>query len=178
MAVATARAGNVIGGGDWAADRLVPDMLRAFEKYQPAVIRNPQAARPWQHVLEPLLGYLILAERLYADGQAYAEAWNFGPNGDDVRTVQWIVEHLACIWGAGASWQQDRGRHPHEANILKLDISKAKARLDWEPRWSLGTALEHIANWHQAWLRGEDMKQLCLTQIQQYGLAIHETVRC
>jgi CDP-glucose 4,6-dehydratase len=172
IALASARAGNVIGGGDWAADRLVPDILRAFEQNQPVVIRNPHATRPWQHVLEPLSGYLALAERLYTDGQAFAEGWNFGPKDDDARAVQWIVEHMVSSWGKGASWQQDGGTHPHEANYLKLDISKAKARMGWQPRWPLATALAHITTWHQAWLANDDMKKLCLAQIQQYSLAI------
>ncbi|MDI1246510.1 MAG: CDP-glucose 4,6-dehydratase [Rhodoferax sp.] len=171
IAVATARAGNVIGGGDWAADRLVPDILRAFEQNRPVVIRNPHATRPWQHVLEPLSGYLSLAEQLYTQGQAFAEGWNFGPKDDDARPVQWIVEHMVKIWGNGASWQQDGGSHPHEANYLKLDISKAKARLGWQPRWPLTCALEHISSWHQAWLAHTDMQQLCLSQIQHYTLA-------
>ncbi len=173
VAVATARAGNVIGGGDWATDRLVPDILRAFEQHQPVGIRNPHATRPWQHVLEPLSGYLSLAERLYTDGQAFAEGWNFGPNDDDAQPVQWIVDNMAGRWGNGASWQHDGGTHPHEANYLKLDISKAKARLGWQPRWPLATALEHITTWHRAWLSHEDMKELCLTQIQQYSLSIN-----
>ncbi|MBT9493974.1 MAG: CDP-glucose 4,6-dehydratase [Paucibacter sp.] len=168
IALGSARAGNVIGGGDWAADRLVPDILRAFEQDKPVVIRNPHATRPWQHVIEPLSGYLLLAERLYNDGQAYAEGWNFGPQDDDAQPVQWIVEHLVRDWGGGASWQLDGGEHPHEANYLKLDISKAKARLGWRPRWNLATALHQITSWHQAWLAKQDIRQLCLTQIQQY----------
>lgn len=172
IAVASARAGNVIGGGDWAADRLVPDILRGFERGEPVVIRNPHATRPWQHVLEPLSGYLALAERLYAEGQAWAEAWNFGPHDDDARPVQWIVEHLVASWNRGASWQLDGGKHPHEANYLKLDISKAKARLGWQPSWNLATALQHITAWHQAWLAHEDVQQLCLQQIQQYTIAM------
>lgn len=171
QAVASARAGNVIGGGDWAADRLVPDILRAFEQGQPVAIRNPHSTRPWQHVLEPLHGYLTLAEHLYTQGQAFAEGWNFGPQEDDARPVKWIVEHMARAWGQGASWQQDGGVHPHEARYLKLDISKAKARLGWQPRWPLAIALEHISSWHQAWLAQDDMQQLCLQQIKQYALA-------
>ncbi len=166
--VATARAGNVIGGGDWAADRLVPDILRAFEQNQPVIVRNPQAIRPWQHVLEPLSGYLSLAEFLYTDGQDYAEGWNFGPKDDEVHTVQWIVESLANSWGGGASWQQDDRVNPHEANYLKLDISKAKTRMNWQPLWSLDAALGSITNWHHAWLRHENMNQLCLAQIHEY----------
>lgn len=172
IAMASARAGNVIGGGDWAADRLVPDILRAFEQNRPVVIRNPHATRPWQHVLEPLSGYLSLAEHLYTDGQAFAEGWNFGPKDDDAQSVQWIVEHMVKGWGNGASWQQDGGTHPHEANYLKLEISKAKARLGWHPRWSLETALAQITSWHHAWLENDDMKKLCLAQIQQYSLDI------
>ena len=169
IALASARAGNVIGGGDWAVDRLVPDILNAFEKNQPVIIRNPHATRPWQHVLEPLSGYLTLAQNLYAEsGRHYAEGWNFGPHDEDARPVQWIVEHLAKSWGNGASWQLDGGEHPHEANYLKLDISKAKARLGWAPSWNLGTALEKITSWHHAWLARQDMRQLCLQQIAEY----------
>jgi CDP-glucose 4,6-dehydratase len=167
-ALATARAGNVIGGGDWAADRLRPDILRAFEKSEPVEIRNPQATRPWQHVLEPLCGYLTLAQRLWSEGQGVAEAWNFGPGEDGARPVQWIVERLAAAWGCGATWHLDDSRHPHEAGHLKLDISKARQRLDWQPRWALDTALVKIVDWHQAWRSGDDMHQWCLQQIRQY----------
>ncbi len=168
IAMATARAGNVIGGGDWARDRLVPDILSALEKGQPVQIRNPHAIRPWQHVLEPLAGYLLLAENLFVHGQAFAEGWNFGPREDDARPVQWIVEHLCQTWGSGASWQLQPGDHPHEANYLKLEISKAKQRLHWKPRWSLETALENITDWHQAWRDVQDMRALCLQQINKY----------
>jgi len=167
-AIASARAGNVIGGGDWAADRLVPDILRAFEQNQPVVIRNPHAIRPWQHVLEPLSGYLTLAERLYTEGQSYAEAWNFGPNDEDTRAVQWIVEHMVNQWGNGASWQQDYCAHPHEANYLKLDISKVKARLGLQPRWNLTKALSKIVEWHQAFTANSDMQAVTLEQISTY----------
>lgn len=168
IAMATARAGNVIGGGDWALDRLVPDILRALQEHQPVLIRNPHAIRPWQHVLEPLSGYLLLAERLYTHGQAYAEGWNFGPRYEDTRPVQWIVEHLCDAWGDGASWTLQPGDHPHEANFLKLDISKARHRLQWAPRWSIETALSRTTEWHQAWLSGQDMRAVCLYQISQY----------
>ncbi len=168
IAMATARAGNVIGGGDWALDRLLPDILRALQDKQPVLIRSPHAIRPWQHVLEPLSGYLLLAERLYTHGQADAEGWNFGPRDEDARPVQWIVEHLCESWGDGASWTLQPGNHPHEASFLKLDISKARQRLQWAPRWSLDTALKHITDWHQAWLSGQDMRALCLNQISQY----------
>ncbi len=169
IAVATARAGNVIGGGDWAADRLVPDILRSFEASQPVIIRNPHAIRPWQHVLEPLHGYLLLAEQLYTGGQTFAEGWNFGPKDDDARPVQWIVEQMVNQWGQGASWQQDGGVHPHEANYLKLDISKAKARLGWQPRWPLATALEKIIAWHQACLTATNMHEFTMQQIANYA---------
>lgn len=169
IALASARAGNVIGGGDWALDRLIPDILRAFEKCQPVVIRNPHATRPWQHVLEPLSGYLTLAEHLYGEvGQDYAEGWNFGPNEEDARPVQWIVEHLVKNWGNCATWQLDESEHPHEANYLKLDISKAKARLGWGPTWHLGMALEKITTWHHAWLLGQNMRQVCQEQIIEF----------
>ena len=167
-ALATARAGNVIGGGDWATDRLVPDILRAFERNQPVVIRNPNSTRPWQHVLEPLSGYLTLAQRLWNDGAAFAEAWNLGPRDEDARPVQWIVERLAEKWGREARWQFDGGSHPHEANYLKLDISKARSRLRWQPSWRLADALGHIVAWHQAWMDKQDVRALCLQQIAQY----------
>lgn len=168
-ALASARAGNVIGGGDWAMDRLVPDILRGFERQEPVIIRNPYATRPWQHVLEPLSGYLTLAQTLYEQGQTFAEGWNFGPNEDDAKPVQWIVEELVKDWGNGASWRLDAGEHPHEAHYLKLDISKVKSRLDWHPRWSLGTALEKITAWHQAWHAHENVQTMCLRQIEQYN---------
>ena len=169
IALASARAGNVIGGGDWAADRLIPDILRAFEKNQPVIIRNPYATRPWQHVLEPLSSYLTLAELLYTEGQACAEGWNFGPHDDDARPVQWIVEHLVNSWDNGATWQLDGGAHPHEANYLKLDISKSKARLGWQPRWALSTALEKITAWHHAYLAATNMHEFTMQQIQNYA---------
>ncbi len=169
IAVATARAGNVIGGGDWATDRLVPDILKAFEQNAVVQIRNPHAIRPWQHVLEPLSGYLTLVEHLFSQGSAYSEGWNFGPHDEDARPVQWIVEQLALSWGNGAKWHQEPGQHPHEANYLKLDISKAKARLGWGPCWTLQTALQNISHWHRAWLGQADMKKLCLDQILQYS---------
>jgi CDP-glucose 4,6-dehydratase len=167
-AVATARAGNVIGGGDWAADRLVPDILRSFERGAPVVIRNPHATRPWQHVLEPLSGYLLLAQRLCEAGPAFAEGWNFGPREEDARPVQWIVERLVEGWGRGASWQRDGADNPHEANHLKLDISKARARLGWQPQWTLDHALHSIVHWHRSWREHHDMRALCQQQIAQY----------
>lgn len=168
IAMATARAGNVIGGGDWAQDRLVPDILRALEQGRPVPIRNPHAVRPWQHVLEPLSGYLRLAERLFERGQSDAEAWNFGPRDEDCRSVQWIVERLCEEWGQGASWDAQPGEHPHEASFLKLDISKARQRLNWMPRWPLEIGLARVAEWHRVWLKGGDVRALCLRQIADY----------
>jgi CDP-glucose 4,6-dehydratase len=169
IALATARAGNVIGGGDWASERLVPDILRALESGQPVLIRNPDAVRPWQHVLEPLCGYLLLAERLFEQGQAYAESWNFGPSDADARPVQWIVERLCKAWGSDAHWSLQPGQHPHEAGYLKLDIAKARQRLQWSPRWDLESALVHIAKWHRAWRQGEDVRAVCITQFSEYN---------
>jgi CDP-glucose 4,6-dehydratase len=168
VALASARVGNVIGGGDWATDRLIPDILRAFERNQPAVIRTPRATRPWQHVLEPLSGYLMLAERLCSEGQSFAEGWNFGPQDEDTKPVQWVIEHMVQIWGQGARWRVDDARHPHEANDLKLDISKARSRLGWRPRWNLATALRQTVEWHHTWHEQGDVRAKCLQQISQY----------
>lgn len=169
VALASVRAGNVIGGGDWAADRLIPDILRAISDNKPVIIRSPDAIRPWQHVLEPLSGYLLLAQRLYEQGVEFAEGWNFGPNDEDARPVHWIVEQLTQQWGEGASWQLDSGDHPHEAHYLKLDCSKAKMRLHWQPRWHLAYTLEMIVAWQRAWLVKQDMRSVTLKQIEQYA---------
>ena len=168
IALSSARAGNVIGGGDWADDRLVPDILRAFEKKLSVNIRNPKAIRPWQHVLEPLAGYLLLAQQLYIEGDLFAEGWNFGPHDEDARPVQWIVEHMVSAWGNGANWNLDSSSHPHESNYLKLDISKAKSKLGWHPRWNLATALDKIIDWHHTWLAKEDVRAKCMQQISEY----------
>lgn len=168
VALASARAGNVIGGGDWALDRLIPDMLRAIERGEAVRIRNPHATRPWQHVLEPLAGYLQLAEKLYQEGSRFAEGWNFGPRDEDTRTVAWIIERLTQTWGEGASWQVDGTPQPHEAHTLKLDCSKAHAQLAWHPRWDIGIALEKIVEWHKAHRQGTDMRQISLAQIAAY----------
>ncbi|HXU92214.1 MAG TPA: CDP-glucose 4,6-dehydratase [Gallionella sp.] len=169
VALASGRAGNVIGGGDWAEDRLIPDILRAISAGRPVVIRSPHAIRPWQHVLEPLSGYLQLAQKLFEQGVAYAEGWNFGPSEEDAKPVQWIVEQLTRQWGEGASWQLDAGDHPHEAHYLKLDCSKAKMRLDWQPRWHLARTLGMIVEWQRAWLAQQDMRSFTLKQIEQYA---------
>lgn len=169
IATASARAGNVIGGGDWASDRLVPDILRAIDANQPPLIRNPHAVRPWQHVIEPLYGYLLLAERLWTDGSGVAEAWNFGPFDSDAKPVSWVVEELLSHWPDGPGWRTDDGEHPHEASYLKLDISKSRSRLGWEPRWDLATSLHKIADWHRAWAEGGDARQATLGQIAEYS---------
>jgi CDP-glucose 4,6-dehydratase len=167
IGLASARAGNVIGGGDWADDRLVPDILRAFEKNQPVVIRNPASTRPWQHVLEPLSGYLVLAQHLYQNPTDFAEGWNFGPYEDDAKPVDWILNHMVANW-PGASWELDKNAHPHEAGYLKLDVSKAKARLKWHPSWRLEQTLAKIIKWHQAWLNKADIQQVCLEEINEF----------
>jgi len=168
VAVGSGRAGNVIGGGDWAQDRLIPDILRAIEAGRPVHIRSPHAIRPWQHVLEPLSGYLALAEKLFAEGPAYAEGWNFGPADEDAKPVQWIVERLTQSWGEGASWELDANPQPHEAHYLKLDCSKAKAKLDWHPKWQLSATLAGIVEWQKAMLNRADMKAFTCGQISQY----------
>jgi len=166
IALASARAGNVIGGGDWAADRLIPDFLRAMDAGETLNIRSPQSTRPWQHVLEPLSGYLLLAQKLYEDS-GYAEGWNFGPGDDDARPVQWIVEQLAEM-RSGINWQCDQAPQPHEAHYLKLDSSKAHDRLGWQSRWRLRTALQQTLAWHEAWRKAEDMRSVTLAQITGY----------
>ena len=168
VAVASARAGNVIGGGDWAMDRLVPDIMRAISSGKTVDIRNPHAIRPWQHVLEPLSGYLTLAQALYCSGAHHADAWNFGPHDSDAQPVQAIVERLTSQWGEGAQWRLDGGEHPHEATYLKLDCSKARARLGWRPRWNLEQTLDQIVVWYKAAARHEDMRAVTLAQIDEY----------
>jgi CDP-glucose 4,6-dehydratase len=168
VAIGSGRAGNVIGGGDWAEDRLIPDMMRAIVNGQSVSIRNPHSTRPWQHVLEPLSGYLLLAKKLYEEGPIFAEGWNFGPNDDDAKPVDWILDNITKTWGEGASWKLDGGNHPHEAHYLKLDCSKAKSRLHWQPKWTLAIAIDQICVWHKAHIAGADMQAICLQQIKQY----------
>ena len=167
VGLASVRAGNVIGGGDWADDRLIPDILRSFEKNEPVVIRNPKATRPWQHVLEPLSGYLVLAQKMYRDQNKYAEGWNFGPNEQDVKSVDWILNKMIAKW-PNSSWELDSSSNPHEANFLQLDISKAESKLGWKPIWELSHTLEKIIDWHQAWINKEDMQTVCLSEIKAY----------
>jgi CDP-glucose 4,6-dehydratase len=166
----TARAGNVIGGGDWGEDRLVPDTVRAVEAGEPLKVRNPRAVRPWQHVLSPLSGYLRLAEALsQGPGGQAARAWNFGPPARDARPVSWIVERLAELWGGQLRWQLDEGANPPEAGHLELDSGAAERLLGWRPAWQLEDALELVVEWHRDHRRGEDMRRVSLAQIGSVG---------
>ncbi len=169
VAAASARAGNVIGGGDWANDRLIPDCMRAILNGEKVVIRNPRAIRPWQHVLEPLSGYLILAQKLYEEGPKYAEGWNFGPNDADAKPVEWIVQRLCEKWGGNASYEIGKGEHPHEAHYLKLDYSKAKSELGWQPRWNLEKAIDSIIVWTKSYKENKDLRDKCIEQIEKYS---------
>lgn len=163
--IASARAGNVIGGGDWARDRLVPDMMRAFMAGEVVRIRNPTAVRPWQHVLDPIIGYLVLAERLVRGGRKFSEGWNFGPHRDSAVPVSVLVETLVRKWGAGARWELDAGDHPHEAAYLGLDCSKAESGLGWRPLIGLDQALQLSVDWYRALDKGLDMREVTLRQI-------------
>lgn len=168
VALASTRAGNVIGGGDWAKDRLIPDIMNAIMENRPVIIRSPNAIRPWQHVLEPLNGYLCLAEQLWAHGPKFAQAWNFGPNSEEAKTVSWIVEYLTSAWGEGARWKLDSAQHPHEDTYLKLDCSKARGLLGWTPKLRLSTALEWIVEWYRGHQRNKDMRSLTERQITRF----------
>jgi len=171
--LASTRAGNVIGGGDWSNDRLVPDIMKAIIAGQPVLIRSPDAIRPWQFVLEPLRGYLDLTERLWSDGAAFAGAWNFGPDIEQTKTVQWIVEHLTNLWGKNATWELDRAIHPHETHCLKLDCTKAKSLLGWRPALDLRTGLDWIVEWYRAFQVGDDVRVITEAQIDRYKAIIN-----
>jgi len=166
--LASGRAGNVIGGGDWADDRLIPDCIRAFAANKPVIIRYPDAIRPWQHVLEPLYGYLLLAQRLYKNGRAFSGGWNFGSNNKDQKTVRWVVERIIGLWGENGSWQIDPNNHPHEAPYLALDCSKARAKLGWFSRWDISNALEKCVAWYKTLSQNKDMSKITLQQITEY----------
>lgn len=171
VAIATARAGNVIGGGDWASDRLIPDCIRALLGNEPVLIRNPRAIRPWQHVLEPLSGYLALAQRLYEQGCDYDGGWNFGPADDDARPVEWVVRRLCEKWGDNSRYDVDAGDHPHEARYLRLDITRANNLLGWHPRWNLEQALDATLDWVRDCRSGRDLAAKCLSQIDIYEMS-------
>ena len=169
VGIASVRSGNVIGGGDWSADRLMPDCVRALLDKKRIVLRNPNAVRPWQHVLEPLSGYLLLAQKLYNNGPKYSEGWNFGPDDGDAKPVEWIVKKICEKWGQNASYKIDKGEHPHEAHYLKLDCSKAKEKLGWYPRWNLEKAIDSVIEWTQAYQENKDVRKVCLKQIEEYS---------
>lgn len=169
VALATARAGNVIGGGDWAEDRLIPDFMRAIQAKQKVFIRNPHAIRPWQHVLEPLQGYLMLCQKFYENGPNFSQSFNFGPNEKDVKNVEWIAEHLVKTWGEGAVYEVTSNISSfHEAHFLKLDCTRARTQLSWRPKWNINKALDKICAWHKAHLNGEDMHHYSLNDIKLY----------
>jgi CDP-glucose 4,6-dehydratase len=171
--VATARAGNVIGGGDWSDERLVPDIVRALLAGHAPELRSPRATRPWQHVLEPLSGYLSLVEHLWEHGQPYAQPWNFGPSDDDAMPVSWICERLCDLWGGGAGWTLQAGEHPFESTALKLDASKAHEELGWRPRLEVEEALRWVVEWFHGYRDGADLRRLTEEQIARYeGLAV------
>ena len=168
--LASARAGNVIGGGDWSQDRLIPDIIKCIVQNEPVIIRNPQAIRPWQHVLEPLSGYLTLAEKLYLEPNVYSSGWNFGPYLEDTLPVEGVVKKVFDYWGdTHSGWRiEQSANQPHEANFLKLDISKAINKLEWQPCLNLDTAIQWTVEWYQAWLQKSDMRDITLTQIKQF----------
>jgi CDP-glucose 4,6-dehydratase len=175
VAVASTRAGNVIGGGDWSQDRLIPDIMAALMEGRPVDIRSPHAVRPWLYVLDPLNGYLSLAEQMWTNGPEYAQAWNLGAPSEDAKSVQWIVENLIQLWTSdpsqGALWELDLARHPHESRYLKLDCSKARALLGWQPKLDLLTALEWIVEWYRAFQQGDNLRALTQDQIARFEQA-------
>jgi CDP-glucose 4,6-dehydratase len=168
-ALASARAGNVIGGGDWGTDRLIPDVVRALGEKKNVVVRSPASIRPWQYVLEPLSGYLLLAQKIWDEGAVYAQGWHFGPKQEDERSVGWLVQTFVEKWGEGLSWVISTGGcQLHEAAYLKLDCSKAKTMLGWRPRWGLEQALDATVDWYRAYLAGKDMHEITIAQIDAY----------
>ena len=174
IAIASARAGNVIGGGDWAVDRLMPDCVKALLNGEKIIIRNPNAVRPWQHVLEPLSGYLLLSQKLFEEGAHFAQGWNFGPNGDDAKPVKWLVERICSKWEGNVSYEVDNRAHPHETHYLRLDCSKAKAELGWHPKWNLKKAIDSIIDWTQDYRDNKDLREVCIKQIKEYSRGIPE----
>jgi CDP-glucose 4,6-dehydratase len=169
VSLATARAGNVIGGGDWAEDRLVPDFFRAIEKKEKLIIRNPKATRPWQHVLDLTRGYLMLCQKLYEEGEKFSESFNFGPDDKDVKNVQWIVEYLVKTWGDNVYYEINKNNQfLHEAHFLKLDSTKAYKKLSWSPKLNINSGLDKICAWHKAKIANENMNKYCITEIENY----------
>ena len=168
--LASARAGNVIGGGDWSNDRLITDILRSFEKSKPVIVRNPLSTRPWQHVLEPISGYMVLAENLFENSNDFSGGWNFGPKDDECKSVNWILDKMVEKWGKGASWELDNNNNFHEAGYLRLDCSKAASKLNWYPKWNLDFTLDNIINWHQDFLSGKNMQERCLVEVSKYTI--------
>ncbi|EKD53788.1 MAG: hypothetical protein ACD_60C00153G0008 [uncultured bacterium] len=167
--IASVRAGNIIGGGDWSDDRLIPDMMKAFMKGKKPLIRFPNAIRPWQHVLEPLFGYLLLAEKIFFAPKQYAEAWNFGPHDKECQPVSSVANQVCEVWGDNAAWEQSTEQHAHEASFLKLDIAKAQSRLHWHPRFTLQEAIDATVSWYKSWQRGDHMRDVTLAQIERYN---------
>ena len=176
VGIATVRAGNVIGGGDWARDRLVTDIVTAFLNNKEVKIRSPHAIRPWQYVLEPLRGYIMLAEKLYDSGADYSQAWNFGPDSRDAKPVKYIAERMAGLWGDNASWDQDNNKnHPHEAHYLKVDSSKAHNKLNWYPTFNLDTSLKWVVDWYKEFAAKDSMRDYTENQIIEYNKLSHST---
>lgn len=167
VAIASARSGNVIGGGDWAEDRLVPDFMRAMSEDRKVLIRNPYAIRPWQYVLEPLRGYLMLATKLYNEGPKYGEAWNFGPNYEDIHNVEWMIRNICDLWGEGASYSIDTDKQPHEASYLKLDSSKSNVELGWVPQTTVEQCLKLTVDWYK-YYKKSSANELCNSQINEF----------
>lgn len=174
VALATARAGNVIGGGDWSEDRLIPDLLKSIDLTKDFEVRAPEAVRPWQHVIEPINGYLMLIEKLYQDPTNFSEAWNFGPSEAAVKPVKFIIEYLAAKMGHKKDFRLQLGEHPHETNFLTLNNSKAKMRLGWQPRWNIEESLDLIIEWHTAFRNKKNMIDISVAQIQKYHSSTHK----
>ena len=166
--IATARAGNVIGGGDWADDRIVPDSIKSIIKNKNPILRNPNSKRPWQYVLEPLSGYMTLCENMWDHPPEFSDSWNFGPENEGVRTVEEVIDRVSELWGGNAGWEKSNGEHPHEAILLKLDITKAKEKLGWVPKWNLDKALKKTVSWYKCYYGGEDIFEISLEQIKEY----------